>query len=136
MKLARRRNNAALITLTPLVDVMLILLVFFMVTSTYLDLDMIPMVEKGEDVDPTLTAAGTDGATTLLISINAAGEARFQGRTVTPIALAEALRSQPNAQVLILPSGFANVQGLVEVIEAATAAGITNLRVVRLEAGR
>lgn len=136
MKLARRSNNAALITLTPLVDVMLILLVFFMVTSTYLDLDMIPMVEKGEEVDPTGTSVGTDGATTLLVSINAAGEARFQGRTVTPAALAEALREQPDAQVLILPSGFANVQGLVEVIEAATAAGVTNLRVVRLEAGQ
>jgi len=136
MKIARRNRNSALITLTPLVDVMLILLVFFMVTSTYLDLDMIPMVEKGDAVSATQTSAGSDGATTLLISINAAGEARFQGRTVTASALAEALRAQPDAQVLILPSGFANVQGLVEVIEVATAAGITNLRVVRLEAGR
>lgn len=136
MKIARRNRNSALITLTPLVDVMLILLVFFMVTSTYLDLDMIPMVEKGDEVSEAQTSTGTDGATTLLISINAAGEARFQGRTVTAAALAQALRAQPDAQVLILPSGFANVQGLVEVIEAATAAGITNLRVVRLEADR
>ncbi len=136
MRIARRNRNSALITLTPLVDVMLILLVFFMVTSTYLDLDMIPMVEKGDELNPTAPSTGTDGITTLLISINAAGEARFQGRTVTASALAEALRAQPDAQVLILPSGFANVQGLVEVIEAATVAGITNLRVVRLKAAQ
>ena len=39
----------ALITMTPLVDVMMILLVFFMVTSTYLDLDMMPMVQSDSE---------------------------------------------------------------------------------------
>ncbi len=136
MKLSRPKRNAALITLTPLVDVMLILLVFFMVTSTYLDLDMIPMVEKAEDVTPSLGTAGRDGATTLLIRINAAGEAKFRGQTLSPAALAEALRAGPDARVLILPSGFASVQDLVAVIEAAAAAGVNNLRVVRLEAGQ
>ncbi|MBL4806281.1 MAG: biopolymer transporter ExbD [Rhodobacteraceae bacterium] len=134
MKIARRQRNTALITLTPLVDVMLILLVFFMVTSTYLDLDMMPMVERGENPDQIAPNSGTDGATTLLIQVNANGEARLRGQTLTPAALSEALRANPDARVLILPSGFADVQSLVSVIEAATAAGVTNLRVVRLEA--
>jgi len=136
MKIARRNRNAALITLTPLVDVMLILLVFFMVTSTYLDLNMMPMVEKGEESETAESASGADGASTLLIQINAAGEARFRGQVFSPAALTEVLRGNPDARVLILPSGFADVQGLVAVIEAATAAGVTNLRVVRLEAGQ
>ena len=49
MKLARYHSDKALISLVPLIDVMLILLVFFMVTSTYLNLDMIPFVERSEE---------------------------------------------------------------------------------------
>ena len=120
----------ALITMTPLVDVMMILLVFFMVTSTYLDLDMMPMVQsEAEGV-----AASTGPAPTLLIRITASGEARLRGQPLTTQSLTNALESQPRARVLILPSGGSNVQGLVSAIETATEAGAENLRVVRLEA--
>ncbi len=120
----------ALITMTPLVDVMMILLVFFMVTSTYLDLDMMPMVQsEAEGV-----AAPSGPTPTLLIRIAASGEARMRGRPLTAQTLATALQAQPRARVLILPSGGANVQGLVSAIETATKAGAENLRVVRLEA--
>ena len=44
--LKRRSRNGPLISLVPMIDVMLILLVFFMVTSTYLNLDMIPAVRQ------------------------------------------------------------------------------------------
>ncbi len=130
MKLTRRKRNMALITMTPLVDVMMILLVFFMVTSTYLDLDMMPMVQSEAEG----TAAPTAPAPTLLIRITANGEARLRGQPLSAQSLATALQAAPNARVLILPSGGANVQGLVSTIETATQAGATNLRVVRLEA--
>ena len=130
MKLSRRKRNMALITMTPLVDVMMILLVFFMVTSTYLDLDMMPMVQsEAEGV-----AAPSGPAPTLLIRITASGEARLRGQPLTTQTLAIALEAQPRARVLILPSGGSNVQGLVSAIETATEAGAENLRVVRLEA--
>jgi len=130
MKLTRRKRNMALITMTPLVDVMMILLVFFMVTSTYLDLDMMPMVQS----EAGGTAAPAGPAPTLLIRITANGEARLRGQPLTAQSLATALQAAPNARVLILPSGGSNVQGLVSTIETATQAGAENLRVVRLEA--
>jgi len=130
MKLTRRKRNMALITMTPLVDVMMILLVFFMVTSTYLDLDMMPMVQSESEGGATPAAP----APTLLIRITANGEARLRGQPLTAQTLATALQAAPNARVLILPSGGSNVQGLVSAIEVATQAGATNLRVVRLEA--
>ena len=120
----------ALITMTPLVDVMMILLVFFMVTSTYLDLDMMPMVQSESEG----AAAPSSPAPTLLIRITASGEARLRGQPLTAQTLSTALQAQPHARVLILPSGGANVQGLVSAIETATQAGAENLRVVRLEA--
>ncbi len=132
MKLKRRKRNGTLITMTPLVDVMLILLVFFMVTSSYLDLNMIPMVDRGEDVQNPTQSQGNVGAT-LLIRIGSDGQARFRGQPLGVAALAAAMQETPDARVLILPSGFADVQALVGVIELATAAGVTNLRVVRLE---
>ncbi len=130
MKLTRRKRNMALITMTPLVDVMMILLVFFMVTSSYLDLDMVPMVQSEAQGQ----AAPTGPAPTLLIRITANGNARLRGQPLTAQTLARALQTAPNARVLILPSGGANVQGLVSAIETATRAGAENLRVVRLEA--
>jgi len=131
MKLTRRKRNMALITMTPLVDVMMILLVFFMVTSTYLDLDMMPMVQSEAQSGSTAPAAP---APTLLIRITADGTARLRGQPLTVNSLAGALQANPDTRVLILPSGGANVQGLVSTIQTATEAGATNLRVVRLEA--
>lgn len=130
MKLTRRKRNIALITMTPLVDVMMILLVFFMVTSTYLDLDMMPMVQSETEG----VAAPGGPAPTLLIRITANGEARLRGQTLSVESLSRALQAAPNARVLILPSGGSDVQGLVSAIETATRAGAENLRVVRLEA--
>jgi len=132
MKLTRRKRNMALITMTPLVDVMMILLVFFMVTSTYLDLDMMPMVQSESEG----VAAPSSLGPTLLIRITASGEARLRGQPLTAQSLATALQAAPNARVLILPSGGSNVQGLVSAIETATQAGAENLRVVRLEASQ
>ncbi len=132
MKLTRRKRNMALITMTPLVDVMMILLVFFMVTSSYLDLDMMPMVQS----EPEGIAPPTTPAPTLLIRITASGEARLRGQPLTVQSLVTALQQAPHARVLILPSGGANVQGLVSAIEVATRAGAENLRVVRLEAAQ
>ena len=44
MRVARRKRLGPLISMTPMIDVLFILLVFFMVTSTFLDLDMIPLI--------------------------------------------------------------------------------------------
>ena len=44
MQLSRPRPAKTLISLVPMIDVMLILLVFFMVTSTYLNLDILSLI--------------------------------------------------------------------------------------------
>ena len=118
--------------MTPLVDVMLILLVFFMVTSTYLDLDMMPMVQSEEES----TGSASGPSTTLLIRITADGSALLRGQPLTVPSLAAALSETEGARVLILPSGGSNVQGLVSAIQTVTEAGASNVRVVRLEAGQ
>ena len=137
MRLARGQRQGAVIPMTPLVDVMLILLVFFMVTSTYLDLDMIPAAARDEEAGAG-TAAGAQTGRTLLIRIAADGAAVLRGRSLAPAALEAAVRSEQEARggavrVLILPSGAATAQALVTVLDAVTRAGAAEARVLRTE---
>ena len=139
LALKRRDRPRALISLVPMIDVMLILLVFFMVTSTYLNLDMIPAAQRSDDAPLAGPVEGAGGAS-LMIRIAADGTPVLRGQAVTPDALTTALRAHladaPLTQVLILPSAVARTQALITVMEAATRAGATRLRVVRLEAGQ
>lgn len=139
MQLARRRKPSALISMTSLIDVMLILLVFFMVTSTYLDLDMMPMVQSSDEAEAPPSTSAAAGAP-LLVQLSAAGQVRLRGQ-VLDIAtlgaqLAEMVVDNPDLRVLVLPSGAADAQALVGLIDAATAAGVTDLRVIRPEGGQ
>lgn len=134
--LNRPRPPKALISLVPMIDVLLILLVFFMVTSTYLNLDMIPAVTRAGTPENSTTQA--EPAPTLLIRLGADGNPAVQGRSLAPEDLDALLRvrlsAEPLTQVVVLPSGGAAMQALVSVMDIATRAGATRLRVIRLEA--
>ena len=62
IRLDRKPRPLPVVSIIPLVDVLLILLVFFMVTSTFLDLDMLPLVETGASSGQSVQ----DGPTMLL----------------------------------------------------------------------
>lgn len=126
-----RAERPPVVSLVPLIDVLLILLVFFMVTSTYLDLNMIPAVRPEEGAGQ---ASGASGPT-VLIRLGADGIPVISGQPVPNSALTEHLSQlPPDSNVVILPSGAADTQGLVTVLDAAANAGVTRLRVIRLEA--
>lgn len=137
LSLTRPKPPKALISLVPMIDVMLILLVFFMVTSTYLNLDMIPAVKRGDDLPQTAAPSQGAAGATLLIRIGADGIPTVRGAGLDLPALETVFRTRlteaPELQVLLLPSGAADMQALVSVMDVATRSGVTNLRVVRLE---
>ena len=81
MNLKRPPPQGALISLVPMNDVMLILLVFFMVTSTYLNLDMIPAVRPSNEGTSQASAA-PEG--TIMIRIGADGQTVVQAPHSTP----------------------------------------------------
>ncbi|MCF6232395.1 MAG: biopolymer transporter ExbD [Rhodobacteraceae bacterium] len=136
MTLKRPIKPKALISLVPMIDVMLILLVFFMVTSTYLNLDMIPAVRQQDQAQ----APASDGqtASTLMIRLGSDGAAVIRGRAITDRdlerLLRQRLRDEPLTQVVVLPSGAATTQSLISVMDVATRAGVLRLRVIRLQA--
>ncbi len=138
LTLKRPNRPRALISLVPMVDVLLILLVFFMVTSTYLNLDMIPAVRQQDQADSAPAASGMDAAGTLMIRLGADGAAVVRGRAMTAEGLGQMLRArlaeEPLTQVVVLPSGMATTQSLISVMDVATRAGVVRLRVIRLQA--
>ena len=87
LALKRRPRPPARITLVPMVDVMTIMLVFFMVTSTYLDLNMVPAAEKapeGTDMPDTGPKPGPGDAGVLMIRIAPDGAPRSAASGSTP----------------------------------------------------
>ncbi len=119
--------------IAPLVDVLLILLVFFLVTSTWRDLDMIPMAERGEaPLETAAPAAAAGPGRTLLLRLGADGALRAGGRRLTAEDAAAAVAAAAPASVLILPSPRAPAQALVDALGAAAAGGAARVQVVRV----
>ena len=137
LTLKRPGRPKALISLVPMIDVMLILLVFFMVTSTYLNLDMIPAVAQSDRPAPSQADPAAPGGT-LMIRLAQDGVPVVRGQALSQDALRALLLAQlaesSLTQIVVLPSGAASTQALVSVMDTATRAGAVRLRVVRLEA--
>ena len=116
----------------PLVDVLLILLVFFMVTSTWLDLDALRLAPPGGTAASEPAPEGE--ASTLLVRIREDGAYVLRGRTHDAEGLTAALSeaARPRGSVVVLPSGAAPMRSLVAAMEAAGTAGVATVRVVRL----
>lgn len=144
MRLVRKHRVGVIIAMTPLVDVMFIMLIFFMVTSTYLDLDMIPLVEggalSGADTQAPAQSPSTgplDQASSLLVRLSADGSTAVSGRQIDLQALrgivSVRLATRPETKVLVLPSGAASTQSLVSLMDTLALAGAQDVRIVRLE---
>jgi biopolymer transport protein ExbD len=137
MRLKRLRFSGIRVSVVPMIDVLMILLIFFMVTSTYLNVGMIPVAEKPMDGSPVPGAKAPSA--TLLVRLSADGRVLLQGRPVDLSVLGSEVlartATQPDLIVTVLPSGYARTQALVSVMDALATAGITRLRIVNLEGG-
>ena len=135
---APRRN---LVSIVSMIDVMMILLFFFMVTSSYLNLDMVPALQKSEDAAADAPQAPAPSAhATLLIRIAADGSAAVRGQTLNAAALTtvikDRLTTDPLTPVVLFPSGGAELQALITVMDTVTKAGAVRVRVIRLGAAK
>ncbi|WP_200255554.1 ExbD/TolR family protein [Thiococcus pfennigii] len=117
--LARPRRG---LRLAPLVDVVFLLLVFFMLVARLETPRAIP-------IDP--PAAGGGGlAGAVLVRVDAAGRLDVNGTPATlaglPEALAKLRARDPEPRVLLQPAPGLPLQGLVRVLDALAAAGVTD----------
>ncbi|SMF19332.1 outer membrane transport energization protein ExbD [Tistlia consotensis] len=122
---ARRR---ALISLTPLIDVVFILLIFFMLASSFLDWRSIDLDAPGR------TGAGSSVEGALLVELRPEG-LRLSGTPIAPEELsrrvAALLAERPDQKVLLRPAPGVALQDAVAVLDRLTAAGVTALSLIR-----
>ncbi|MAO57372.1 MAG: biopolymer transporter ExbD [Rhodospirillaceae bacterium] len=123
-----KTGRRALISLTPLIDVVFILLVFFMLASSFLDWRSVTLDAPQE------TGRSSSMEQALLIEVRRDG-LRLAGETLSLENIARraarAIAKKADRVVLVRPDEGVPVQDVVMVVDALAAAGIGNLSLIR-----
>jgi biopolymer transport protein TolR len=111
------------INVTPLVDIMLVLLIIFLVTATYI-------VKEAVHVElPQASAAGEATPHTLQVLVTKEGRTFVDGRETTDDALVQRVRALPekkdDVQVLVSADRDAHHGAVIHVLDLLRAEGIS-----------
>lgn len=127
-QIARARRRRQLISLTPLIDVVFILLVFFMLASSFLDWRSIALTAPPAGA----RAAAMEGA--LLVEVRR-NDLRLSGRPIGLEELEGRIRSRladkPDRSIFVKPAAGVPLQRAVAVLDRLAAAGATKLSLIR-----
>lgn len=135
MNLRPRRQDEPEITLTPLIDVVFLMLIFFMVSTTFQrEADMSVTLPETGEVEPTERAGER-----FELAISADGDFFVNGRALVNSqletirrALEEARTEAPEVPLIIRADARTGHQDVVRAMEAAGAANISQLRIATL----
>ncbi len=135
MHIEREARKARQVPLTPLIDVVFLLLVFFMVSSTF------TRTESLELMLPPANGGGTADEGRLLQVYVARDGSMYLGRKAVNEQqlverLAATVRQYPDVGVLLLSGPRVSVQQIVSVMDHIYIAGSTNLSVAAWEPER
>ncbi|MBI1318811.1 MAG: hypothetical protein GC168_07655 [Candidatus Hydrogenedens sp.] len=126
----RQRKVTANVEMTPLIDVVFQLLIFFMLSSTFVVQSSIPIQDPisenagaMEAKDVTVTIQNNTGGPGGLGSIYI-DDVEIQEMEELVATLAELHRENPEAMVLIRADANVTTQRLIQVLEQVTASGI------------
>jgi biopolymer transport protein ExbD len=124
---ARRRGMITDINVTPLVDIMLVLLIIFMLTAHLI-------ARQAIEVNlPKAAQGGTTPPTTLAVTLTREGRLYLNGQTVTPDALRAAVRTEvgkdPKTQVIIAGDKDVAHGRVVWVMDLVKSLGVTSFAI-------
>ncbi|HAU07149.1 MAG TPA: biopolymer transporter ExbD [Gammaproteobacteria bacterium] len=125
---SRQQSGQALeMNMTPLIDMVFILLIFFIVTASFVK-------ETGVDVNrPTANTAVSKARANIMIAISAQGTIHIEGRTIDRRAVranVERLYAEnPEGAVIITADKTAQTGLLIEVMDQARLAGVSNVSI-------
>ena len=113
--------------LTPMLDVVFIMLIFFIVTSTFVK-------ESGVDVTrPNAETAVPTDASSIQIGITSNNQIYFDKRLVDKRAvranIEKGLAESPGAAIIIIADALSNTETLIEVMDQSRLAGAENVSV-------
>lgn len=120
-------EDEAQIDLTPMLDVVFIMLIFFIVTSTYVK-------ESGVDVTrPQAETSVVTESNAIQIGITAANQIFMDKRQIDKRAIRanveKSLAENPGASVIIVADQDSNTHTLIDVMDQARLAGATSVSV-------
>ncbi|TGG79510.1 MAG: biopolymer transporter ExbD [Aphanocapsa feldmannii 288cV] len=125
MMTSRSKATRTLISLTPLIDIVFILLIFFMLTSSFLDWHIIDL-----NLARNSTTAVSKEEDFLMIKIDHEN-LHFAGEIISLEQLSEQLHqrmiNQPDLAILLQPLQGVPLQKVVQVMDLAVDAGATQL---------
>ncbi len=134
MKIKKRDEDEPVLNLTPMIDVVFQLLIFFMVATTFLD----PEKEIGIELPEAASGEAPDEQSDeLIINIFADGRIILSGREVAAESLLGELKAaaqaDPTTPVTIRGDRLVHHERVVQVMDACGQAGLLNLAVGTLE---
>lgn len=121
----RALATQAEIQITPLIDMVFILLIFFVVTASFVS-------ETGVGIQrPQASSSEVLARESIPVTINATGQITLDGRRTTLFSvrplLERRLRSQPGLAVVVVADKAISVDRVVRVMDEVRAAGITEV---------
>jgi len=124
---ARRRGIIAEINVTPLVDIMLVLLIIFMLTAHLI-------ARQAIEIElPRASQSTAPPPTTLAITLTADGALFLNDKPVTPAALREAIRASvardPKTQAIVAGDKRVSHGRVVWVLDTVKSLGITQFAI-------
>ena len=125
------RRRRSLVILTPLVDVVFILLVFFMLAANFSDLRVIDMLTPAAAKE----ATKADSVGVVLIRVGRNGSLNISGLPTTPVRLAQevAMRSVGDVEYsyLVQPDRGVSLQEVVSVVDLLKTSGARSVSLTR-----
>lgn len=132
MRFARTRRDPVEVNLTPLIDVVFLLLIFFMVSTTF---------ETRQALELTLPETASGAAAEIspvTLVVTAAGVYRLGERELSPAELSAALAAEAEQArehgLVVEADGRASHADVVRVLDQASLQGIQRVRIATTEA--
>lgn len=127
----RARRQGVELNIAPLIDMVFILLIFFLVTTSFVR-------ETGVEVErPTAQSALTQESATLLIAITRENRIVIENRTVEPgavrVHVERAMAENPDGAVVIVADRGSSTGTAVAVLDACKLAGAENVALAAAE---
>ena len=121
------QNTAANINMTPLIDMVFILLIFFLVTSSFTK-------ESGIEVSrPTAESSQRQETASIIVGVNKEGDIWLDNQRIdirSVRAMIESLHAQnPEGTVIIMSDKDARMGIAVQVLDQVRLAGVTNVAI-------
>lgn len=111
--------------MTPLIDIVFLLLIYFLLTTNFLASDSLPL-----DLPSAATATSRQSAA-IIVSLDAAGQAHLEGSLVSdkelPSRLRDSLAKQKGRSVLIRSDRSVPLARVVTVLDIARACGAVEI---------